>query len=75
MSKLFESLHPGRCKLNNRMVMAPMTRSHSDNAGVPSDLVATYYRQRASTGLIITEGTFPSPIGKCYAHALAVSFQ
>jgi N-ethylmaleimide reductase len=48
-------------ELKNRMVMAPMTRSRSDNEGnVATDLTAQYYAQRASAGLIITEGTFVS---------------
>jgi N-ethylmaleimide reductase len=46
--------------------MAPMTRSRADDTGVPTDLVATYYAQRASAGLIITEGVFPSTMGKGY---------
>ncbi len=66
MSKLFEPLRLGQITLANRMVMAPMTRSRADNAGVPGDLVVSYYRQRAEAGLIITEGTFPSPMGKGY---------
>jgi N-ethylmaleimide reductase len=48
------------------MVMAPMTRSRANDAGVPDDLVATYYGQRASAGLIITEGVFPAAMGKGY---------
>ncbi len=48
-------------ELKNRMVMAPMTRSRSDNEGnVATDLTAKYYAQRATAGLIITEGTFVS---------------
>lgn len=43
MNSLFSEVQVGRYKLSNRMVMAPMTRSRSDDAGVPSDLVATYY--------------------------------
>ncbi|MFZ6645242.1 alkene reductase [Undibacterium sp. TJN25] len=57
----------GRYTLRNRLVMAPMTRSRADNdTGVPSPLAATYYRQRAGAGLIITEGTQPSAMGKGY---------
>lgn len=48
------------------MVMAPMTRSRSDDAGVPTELVPTYYAQRAGAGLIITEGVFPVAPGKGY---------
>ena len=45
-------------KLTNRLVMAPMTRSRADNSGkVATDLIAEYYEQRASAGLIITEGS------------------
>lgn len=66
MSKLFTPVQVGRYTLPNRLVMAPMTRSRSDEAGVPSDLVATYYEQRADAGLIIAEGTFPSAMGKGY---------
>lgn len=66
MSKLFTPVQIGRYTLPNRLVMAPMTRSRSDEAGVPSDLVATYYEQRAAAGLIIAEGTFPSAMGKGY---------
>lgn len=66
MSQLFTQTQIGRYTVPNRMVMAPMTRSRSDDAGVPSDLVATYYVQRASAGLIISEGVFPSAMGKGY---------
>ena len=48
----------GDLHLKNRIVMAPMTRSRANNPGnVPTDLIAKYYEQRASAGLIITEGT------------------
>jgi N-ethylmaleimide reductase len=66
MSQLFTPVRLGRQTLSNRLIMAPMTRSRADDAGVPDDLVATYYAQRASAGLIITEGVFPSAIGKGY---------
>ena len=52
--------------LANRAVMAPMTRSRAIG-NVPNELMATYYRQRASAGLIVTEGTAPSPNGLGYA--------
>ena len=55
---LLESYQLGNIKLNNRLVMAPMTRSRAENAGqVPNDLIVQYYEQRASAGLIITEGS------------------
>jgi N-ethylmaleimide reductase len=48
----------GDLHLKNRIVMAPITRSRADNPGnVPTDLIAKYYEQRASAGLIITEGS------------------
>lgn len=68
MSPLFTAVQIGRYTLNNRMAMAPMTRSRSDDAGVPGELVATYYAQRASAGLMISEGVFPSAMGKGYVH-------
>ncbi|WP_144112802.1 alkene reductase [Paraburkholderia sp. BCC1886] len=47
----------GHLELKNRIVMAPMTRSRADDAGVPPDYAADYYAQRANAGLIITEAT------------------
>ncbi|NDH69389.1 MAG: alkene reductase, partial [Gammaproteobacteria bacterium] len=55
LNKLFESVHIGSIHLPNRIVMAPMTRSRADVNGVPSELTALYYAQRASAGLIISE--------------------
>lgn len=64
--KLFTATKVGAIEVRNHIVMAPMTRCRSiDN--VPNDLVAEYYKQRASAGLIITEGTAPSPNGLGYA--------
>ena len=64
---LFSTARIGRYTLRNRFVMAPMTRSRADDdGGVPSGLVAVYYGRRADAGLIITEGTYPSPMGKGY---------
>lgn len=60
--KLFEAYDLNGIELNNRMVMAPMTRSRADNAEhMATELIARYYAQRASAGLIISEGTFISP--------------
>lgn len=64
---LFEPFSLGRWTLKNRVVMAPMTRSRSPN-GVPLDIVATYYAQRAEAGLIVTEGTAPCPDGLGYCN-------
>lgn len=66
MSPLFTPVDIGRATLRNRLVMAPMTRSRADDAGVPGDLVATYYAQRAGAGLIISEGVYPAAMGKGY---------
>jgi N-ethylmaleimide reductase len=56
----------GEIALGNRIVMAPMTRSRADVDDAPTALTVEYYRQRASAGLIIAEGTQPSPNGKGY---------
>ena len=63
---LFSPYQLGRIELKNRVVMAPMTRSRSPG-GVPGEIVAVYYAQRAEAGLIITEGTSPAPEGLGYA--------
>ena len=68
MSQLVTPVRIGRTTATNRLVMAPMTRSRADADGVPSELTVTYYAQSASAGLIITEGVFPSAIGKGYVH-------
>lgn len=63
---LFESTQMGDLFLRNRIVMAPMTRDRADSGDVPGDIMVEYYRQRAGAGLIVTEGTQPSPTGKGY---------
>lgn len=63
---LFTPVAVGRHTLANRIVMAPMTRSRADDDGVPTEWVARYYAQRASAGLLISEGIYPSPMGKGY---------
>jgi N-ethylmaleimide reductase len=60
MKKLFEPFAKGALQLKNHIVMAPMTRSRALN-NIPNDLMATYYKQRSGAGLIITEGTAPTP--------------
>jgi N-ethylmaleimide reductase len=66
MSLLFYQTRLGPLNLQNRIVMAPLTRCRAiDN--VPNELMAQYYAERASVGLIITEGTSPSPNGLGYA--------
>ncbi len=54
---LFSSTTIGKLNLNNRMVMAPMTRNRAGEGDSPQDMNVKYYRQRASAGLIITEGS------------------
>src|SRR3954466_8627703 len=67
MSKqLFSEIPFGRTQLKNRVVMAPLTRSRAIG-NIPNDLMALYYSQRSGAGLIITEGTSPSPNGLGYA--------
>ena len=58
MNKLFETSELKGLELQNRVVMAPMTRARTSQPGnVPNEMMATYYQQRASAGLIITEAT------------------
>lgn len=64
---LFTSLSTLALQLGNRVVMAPMTRSRAVDANTPNALMAEYYAERATAGLIITEGTSPSPNGLGYA--------
>lgn len=72
MSSLFEPLQLGELKLANRIVMAPMTRSRADASGVPTAQMVEYYRQRASAGLIIAEGSAPSADGLGYCRTPAI---
>ena len=57
MTSLFDPLRLGAITLPNRIMMAPLTRARSNRDGVPNDLMAAYYAQRASAGLIISEAT------------------
>lgn len=66
MSKLFDTVRIGSHSLSNRLVMAPMTRSRAAPDGTPGELAASYYAQRATVGLIVTEGTQPSDDGQGY---------
>ncbi|GEP24179.1 alkene reductase [Lentilactobacillus diolivorans] len=66
MKKLWDQPKLGNIELSNRLVMAPMTRSRAELNGVPGSLAAKYYSQRASMGLIITEGAQPSAAGQGY---------
>ncbi|BEP12639.1 alkene reductase [Acidothermaceae bacterium B102] len=67
MTAAFDPATIGRYTTRNRVVMAPMTRSRAYGPGnAPTQLMADYYAQRATAGLIITEGTQPSPVGQGY---------
>ena len=66
INALFSPVQIGNYTLANRIAMAPMTRSRAQADGTPGELSAEYYAQRASVGLIITEGTQPSDDGQGY---------
>src|SRR4051794_26623088 len=69
MSKLFDPIRVGDLELPNRVFMAPLTRSRAVGGGrVPNALMAQYYVQRASAGLILSEATAVTPQGVCYAN-------
>jgi len=67
MPSLFDPLQLGDLILKNRIVMAPLTRARSGLERVPGPLVAQYYAQRASAGLIVSEATSVTPLGVGYA--------
>ena len=64
MPDLFTPLTAGDLSLANRIIMAPLTRTRAGDDGVPTDVMVEHYAQRASLGLIVSEGTFPTPAGK-----------
>ena len=66
MSTLFNPVHAGDLRLANRIVMAPLTRNRSPNA-IPPAIAATYYAQRASAGLLVTEATAISQQAQGYS--------
>lgn len=67
MTTAFDPIVVGGRRLASRIAMAPMTRSRAYGPGAePTELMATYYAQRASAGLIVTEGIQPSPVGQGY---------
>lgn len=63
---LFKSLALGALELTNRIVMAPMTRNRAEPDGSPNELMARHYAQRATAGLIVTEGSWPAVTGQAY---------
>jgi 2,4-dienoyl-CoA reductase-like NADH-dependent reductase (Old Yellow Enzyme family) len=66
MPDLFTPLKLGDLQIPNRIVMAPLTRCRADEGRVPNDLMAEYYLQRATAGLIITEAVAVDPMGVGY---------
>ena len=68
MIDLFAPYTLGDLLLTNRLVMAPLTRNRAGAGEAPTDLAAEYYGQRATAGLIISEGTQPSAVGQGYPH-------
>ncbi len=63
MSVLFTPLKVGAFTLKNRVVMAPLTRSRAGSLRIPNELMAEYYGQRATAGMILTEATSVTPMG------------
>ena len=63
---LFAPIRVGAVELKNRIVMAPMTRNRAGEGLAPTEINATYYAQRASAGLLVTEATQVSPRGVGY---------
>jgi 2,4-dienoyl-CoA reductase-like NADH-dependent reductase (Old Yellow Enzyme family) len=68
MPTLFDPLQLGDILIPNRIIMAPLTRARSGETRVPNALMAEYYAQRASAGLIISEATSVTPMGVGYAN-------
>src|SRR5690606_21256406 len=66
MTSIWSPIEVGRFTLKHRFAMAPMTRSRAGADGTPGPLTPEYYAQRASMGLLITEGTQPSDDGQGY---------
>src|ERR1700735_3434531 len=67
MPTLFDPLKLGDLTLPNRIIMAPLTRARAGAVRVPNELMAQYYAQRATAGLIISEATSVTPMGVGYA--------
>ena len=70
--KILQGFTLGSLQLNNRVVLAPLTRGRSGDSRVPNDINAEYYTQRASAGLLITEATAISAQGFGWAGAPGV---
>ena len=68
MSILFQPLKVGALTLSNRIIMAPLTRARASKGRIPNELMAHYYSQRATAGLILSEATSVDPMGVGYAN-------
>lgn len=73
MSDMFSPVRLGALTLRNRIAMSAMTRSRANETDEPTALHVDYYSQRAGAGLIVTEGTHPSPEGKGYCRTPGIS--
>lgn len=69
MTSIWDPIQIGRMNLGHRLAMSPMTRGRARADGTPGELAAEYYAQRASLGLLISEGTQPSADGQGYLHS------
>ncbi|WP_327177308.1 alkene reductase [Streptomyces sp. NBC_01335] len=69
---VFDPADLGTLRLPNRLVMAPLTRNRATADGVPTPLMATYYAQRATAGLIIAEASTPNAVGQTYPNITAI---
>jgi N-ethylmaleimide reductase len=72
MTNFLEPAALGRLPLANRLVMAPMTRNRAADDGTPTGLMAEYYAQRATAGLIIAEAATPNAVGRTYPNITAI---
>ena len=68
MTSLYDPISLGKLQLKNRVFMAPLTRNRATQSGVPGPWTPEYYAQRASAGLIVSEATQISPMGKGYVN-------
>lgn len=74
MPTLFDPLTLGAWELPNRIIMAPLTRARAGRERIPNALMAEYYRQRSSAGLILSEATSVTPMGVGYADTPGIVF-
>ena len=70
MTTIFDPIKLGDLELSNRIIMAPLTRCRADAGRVPNALMAEYYVQRASAGLILSEATSVTPLARFFTEAI-----